>query len=59
MGYVLPAKTFSPIVWRDVPDYVLGRKNFVLSETSYAVHLYNEMCAATDSIRRVPIRKAR
>ncbi len=43
MHYVLPAKTFSPILWRNVPDYVLGRKKFVPSRHSYAVHLYNEM----------------
>lgn len=43
MGYVLPARTFSPIVWRDVPDCVQGRKKFVPSRRSYAVHLYNEM----------------
>ena len=43
MRYVLPAKTFSPIVWSDVPDYVRGVKNFVPSRRSYSVHLYNEM----------------
>jgi hypothetical protein len=41
--YVLPKETFSPIDWRDVPDHVKGRKHFVLSSRSYAVHLYNEM----------------
>ena len=43
MSYVLPSETFSPIFWRDVPDYVMGIKHFVPSPRSYAVHLYNEM----------------
>jgi hypothetical protein len=43
MNYVLPEETFSPISWRDVPDYVKGRKHFVPKSQSYAVHLYNEM----------------
>jgi hypothetical protein len=43
MSFVLPKETFSPIVWRDVPDHVRGIKHFVPSPRSYAVHLYNEM----------------
>jgi hypothetical protein len=43
MSFVLPKETFSPIVWRDVPDYVRGTKHFVPSPQSHAVHLYNEM----------------
>ena len=43
MSFVLPKETFSPITWRDVPDYVRGRKLFEPPAKSYAVHLYNEM----------------
>jgi len=56
MTYVLPSETFSPIVWRDVPDYVRGRKHFVPPSRSYAVHLANEMWRRhkLDKWRRYP-----
>ena len=43
MSYVRPQEVFSPILWRDIPEYVRGEKIFVPSSQSYAVHLYNEM----------------
>ncbi len=56
MSYVLPTETFSPIVWRDIPDYVKGLKQFAPSTHSYAVHLYNEMWRRSrlDKWRRYP-----
>jgi hypothetical protein len=43
MSYVLRSETFSPIHWREIPNYVTARKTFVIPETSHGVHLYNEM----------------
>jgi hypothetical protein len=56
MSYVLPEETFSPIFWRDVPDYVNGLKRFEPTPRSYAVHLYNEMWRRNklDKWRRYP-----
>jgi hypothetical protein len=56
MSYVLRPETFSPIAWHDVPDYILGRKNYRPSTKSYGVHLYNEMWRRNnlDKWRRYP-----
>lgn len=43
MRYVLPAETFSPILWTQLPDYALGKRRFEPNGRSYAVHLYHEM----------------
>lgn len=43
MHYVVSPDVFSPILWRDIPRYVLGKRVFRPSPHSYAVHLYNEV----------------
>jgi hypothetical protein len=43
MRFVLPAETFSPIIWHELPDYARGKRRFQPQDRSYAVHLYHEM----------------
>ena len=51
MRYVLPAKTFSPIVWREVPDYV-GAEEIVHSRRSMRSICTTKCGVATNSTRR-------
>jgi hypothetical protein len=43
MEYVLDPVVFSPVVWREIPNYVRGSRVYSRWSGSYAVHLYNEM----------------
>ncbi len=43
LRYVLDPVHFSPILWHEIPRYVRGKRVYVASPGSYAVHLYNEM----------------
>lgn len=55
-SYILPEDTFAPIDWREVTTYVEGRRDFVPTARSRAVHLFHEMWRRNnlDKWRRYP-----